>query len=122
MMKEDVKNIIDVLEKPIRYVASQGYQNIHLVKNLSQHVQDQCVRASKTTEDSFYKNTFEKLYFLFDDYEGLENEGKKERLQKAIEAIDEIKKTPSIDFSFVAHDHPDHSLEDYRTAYTKLLS
>ncbi|MCB1197545.1 MAG: ATP-dependent DNA helicase RecG, partial [Deltaproteobacteria bacterium] len=121
-MKQEVVHILDVLEKPLRFMQAQGFQNPDVVKNIAQHVQTQCTKIFPHVEDEDRKTLLKDLHSIFDHYDHESVFEKKDLLKKAVAKIEAFKQEPSVNFAYQESDHPYHDPDTLKDAYMVLTS
>ncbi len=91
-MTEELLNILEALEKPLRFVSKNNFVNISKVKDLDQLVSDLTLKALSLSLSSDELGVIQTLRELFSSYKELELESKKKLIEESLSTIEELKK------------------------------
>jgi len=90
-MSDVLINVLDALEKPLRFASKKNYSNIDKVKALDQLVCDLTIKALSLPLPVGQSDALESIKGLFTTYEGFEIEKKKDIIKKSLRIIEKLR-------------------------------
>ena len=88
---QTLSQIIDSLLKPLTFASKDNFAHLHTVKGMEHLVESLCKEAAPGIDASGRK-ALDEMILIFKGFDGLTDEAKKERIKRAIEIIEGIKK------------------------------
>jgi ATP-dependent DNA helicase RecG len=86
----DLADIISKIQNPLLYASKNNFTNLDKVKDLELCVHTQSKSALELELDLPLKNIFEHLSSLFDQFDSLNNEQKRERIEDALSVLEQV--------------------------------
>lgn len=91
-MYKEFDDILEAIEKPLKFVSRKDFSNIDKVKSLDRLVSDLTLKALSLPLSQKQQKTMERMQSSFSDYEGLDKKGKKELVRKSLIVIEGLRK------------------------------
>ncbi|MCA9809372.1 MAG: hypothetical protein KC473_03470, partial [Candidatus Dadabacteria bacterium] len=95
LMSQDLSDILKALEKPLRFASKNSFSKLNSVKSLDSLVGDLTLKALSLNLTNAEAKIVRDIKDSFLDYEGLEIEGKKKAIRKALGYLEELNKLQS---------------------------
>lgn len=92
-MYKEFDDILEAIEKPLKFVSRKDFSNIDKVKALDQLVSDLTLKALSLPLSQKQQKTMEQMQSSFSDYEELDKKGKRELVRKSLIVIEGLRKT-----------------------------
>ncbi|MGH7892631.1 MAG: hypothetical protein ACREN0_10200, partial [Thermodesulfobacteriota bacterium] len=90
-MSNDLNEILDALEKPLRFASRNNFSNLDKVKALDQLVGDLTLKALSLPLSAVQMRDFESLRDFFSAYDGLGQGERKDIIRKSLTIIGGLK-------------------------------
>jgi ATP-dependent DNA helicase RecG len=90
-MSIEIDEIIDALEKPLRFVSRNNFSNLHKVKALDRLVGDLTLKALSLPLAAKQIRGFESLRDSFSGYDGLSERERKDAIRKSLDIVGALK-------------------------------
>lgn len=95
LMSQDLSDILKALEKPLRFASKNSFSKLNSVKSLDSLVGDLTLKALSLNLTNAEAKIVRDIKDSFLDYEGLEIEGKKKAIRKALGFLEDLDKLKS---------------------------
>jgi len=89
-MFQDLSDILKALEKPLQFASKNGFSKLNAVKSLDSLVGDLALKALSLELTNAEAEIIKDIRDGFLDYEGLETDGKKKAIRKALEDLERL--------------------------------
>ncbi len=91
-MSEPLIEVLDALEKPLKFASRKDFSNIGKVKALDQLVYDLTLKALSLQPSDVHKEEFLALRDMFSHYESLDTESRKELIENSLATVAKLRK------------------------------
>jgi ATP-dependent DNA helicase RecG len=109
-MSKELLNVLERLEKPLRFVFKNNFQNIGKVKDLDQLVEGLTLKALSLSLSPRQIDVLKSLRESFANYDELELDKKKELIEDSLRSITELKRNSGYLMCFHTENREKHSL------------
>ncbi|MEQ9618035.1 MAG: ATP-dependent DNA helicase RecG [Deltaproteobacteria bacterium] len=96
-MSKGLIQILDALEKPLRFASKKDFSNIDKVKSLDELVNDLALKALSLPLSKHQLSVVKSLMGYFSDYNSLAVDDKKKLIEKALDIVEELKRDSGIE-------------------------
>ena len=90
-MSKELNEILEALEKPLRFASRNDYSNLEKVKALDQLVGDLTLKALSLPLSAEQVRDLESLRDYFSEYESLASSGRKELIEKSLSILTQLR-------------------------------
>lgn len=90
-MHDELLNLLDNLEKPLKFSSGNSFSNLDKVKNLEQVVNDLCIRILSLGPPPGIQQKIAKIRTDFSSFESMDHQAKKELVSSTIHLVAEIR-------------------------------
>jgi len=123
---EDIKRLIDTIRKPFLFIHKSSYEKLSSVKELGKRTISLAEQGLSLTNEVKKRDSLKELITIFQGYESLDENKRKEAVERAILILDDLSGTKTMAMTketfFEEAKHKISSIEKYKEFEEKLSS